>query len=602
MLTWLLLSCATPDDLGPRGDCNPVDDGHCLLPFPSSFFLTDGQVSFGLESLPVNRDDVPIDPTAWNRFDGFPVLGGAYAHLPDASLNGTASHQDIATSMSWDSPTLLIHAESGELHPHFVERETQSEEGRQALILRPARPMRHGSRYLVVIRDLGGSAPPGFAALRDGAEEMEPDLARQQDHYEDVVFSRLDELGVDRSSLLLAWDFITVTEESSLHDIRSVRDQGLATGAPAYVIDAVSEGDCEAGATVGRHIEGHMTVPLFLDSWEPGSFLMRDEHDEPVQNGVAEVPFSLYVPCTLLEEPRAGAVVQSGHGVLGHRDDIPGSLFRMADDQGWLILAVSWTGMKQEDISSITLAMANDLTGFAMVPERLHQGHLEFMLAARMLQQGMLDEPLLTVDGVSLVDPDALYFYGVSQGGILGGGHIAMSPDIDRGVLLVPGTPFSLILTRSDNFQPFLRLLEAKYSDWMDISLLVPVMQMLWDPAESAGWSNSQDKDVLLQSAIGDAAVTPLAAQVMARSYSASLIDPPVRPVWGLDSLTGPFEGSALVEFDYGVEDPFDAVPASTDTNTHGRPPGSGEGQEQVVRFLVEGVHFNPCEGACDPG
>ena len=596
----LWLACARPEALGPRGDCNPVDDGHCLLPFPSSFYMEEGRVAFGPESLPVNRDAVPINPEAWNRLDGFPVLGSAYAHLPNASTDGAASVLDIERSLDWDSPTLLIHAESGTLHPHFVEREVQAPEDRQALMLRPVEPMEHDARYLVVIRDLGGEAPTGFAALRDGAAELEPDLERQREAYE-ALFDDLGALGVERQSLLLAWEFKTVSEDVSLRDIRHVRDQGLATGAPDYVLDEVSEADCSNGAAIGRVLKGHMTVPLFLDSWEPGSRLVRDAQDLPVQNGTAEAPFTVQLPCSLIESGESGALVQVGHGVLGHHDDVPGALKERANEQGWVLFSAGWTGMKAEDISAITLALANDVSDFVIIPERLHQGHLEFMLAGRMMQGPMLDEPWLQVDGKSVLDPDRYYYYGISQGGILGGAQVAMNPDIDRAVLMVPGTPFSLILTRSDNFQPFLRLLEAKYTDWMDISLLVPVMQMLWDPTETAGWSHHQDKDVLIQAAIGDAAVTTLAAHVMARSFGGSTLDPAVRDVWGIVTVSAPAEGTVLMEFDWGAPEPVEAVPCDTDTNTHGKPTNSLEAQDQVMQFLETGQVIHPCEDACDP-
>ena len=598
MTVFLLLACTKV--LPPRGDCNPVDDGHCMLPFPSSFFVEEGYLAFGPESLPINRDDVPLRPEQWNRLDGFPTLGALYAHLPGASLEGTATHEDIDRSLENDSPTLIVDVQTLELVPHFVEREVQAPQDRQALILRPVQPLEHGRRYVVAIRDLpGGIAPEGFAAIRDGLQDLEPDLERQIGTYEEI-FTTLEELGVQREELLLAWDFQTVSEEVSLRDMRHIRDEGLAWGDPEYSVESVEQGDCESNDPIARTLRGEMTVPLYLDSWEPGSRLERDATGLPVQNGSAQVPFVVYLPCSLVEEPRAGALVQFGHGVLGDHDE-SASLVRQADDYGWVLFAVSWTGMKSDDISAITLMLANDASEFSIIPDRLHQGHLEFLLAARMMQGPMSEDPLLQQDGLSLIDPERLYFYGVSQGGILGGAQVAMSPDIDRAVLAVPGTPFGLILTRSQNFQPFLRLLEAKYSDWMDISLLMALMQMLWDPTESAGWARLQDKDVLIQAAIGDASVTTLSAQVMARSFGASLVQPPVRPVWGLDTMEPPFEGSALVEFDWGAEEPFEAVPADMATDTHGGPGGSAEGKLQVGRFFEEGLIYNPCEGSCDP-
>mgnify|MGYP002631352750 CR=1 FL=1 len=595
MLLTLLLSCAVePEPAAPRGDCNPVDPGQCALPFPSSFYLAEAdtgsgyRVDFGPTSLPVNIDDVPIQPDRFNELDGFPILGAMLAHLPDADVSLALSHADLGAYLDEDVTTVVLDLETGQRVPHFVEREVQAPEGERLLTLRPVAPMEHGHRHVVGIRGLGGDAPEGFAALRDGLEG-EADLERQRAHYEDLIFPALQGEGFQREELLLAWDFVTVSEDS-LDSMKQVRDEGLATGA-TYTIEGVSEG-CP------RVFDGHMQAPLYLDSWEPGSLLSRDADGLPAQNGAAAVPFVVRVPCSLIEDPRPGPMVQFGHGVLGDYTEVS-AIDSLAEANGWVTYAVGWTGMKSDDISQITLAVAQDMTRFSIVPDRLHQGHLEFLLAQQMMAGDFLDE--LVEDGVTLGDPDQMYFYGVSQGGILGGAQVAMSPTLQRAGLSVPGMPFTLILTRSDNFQPFLALFQIKYDDWRDISVLIASMQMLWDPVESAGWAHQQDKPVLVQAAIGDAAVTTLSAHVMSRAYGLPLVQPSARQVWGLEPLEAPVEGGGLVEFDWGVEEPVEAVPCDVDTNTHGGPFSSAAGRLQLATFLETGVVEQVCDGACDP-
>ena len=65
------------------------------------------------------------------------------------------------------------------------------------------------------------------------------------------------------------------------------------------------------------------------------------------------------------------------------------------------------------------------------------------------------------------------------------------------------------------------------YPDPAEVSLWLALMQTLWDPAESSGYTpaltrapldGSSDKELLLQVAIGDAQVTTLGAEVMARA------------------------------------------------------------------------------------
>ncbi len=58
--------------------CDVLDQKRCLLPFPSDFFTvadpstdTGRRVNFAAASMPVNSSGVPVDPTEWNRNDGF---------------------------------------------------------------------------------------------------------------------------------------------------------------------------------------------------------------------------------------------------------------------------------------------------------------------------------------------------------------------------------------------------------------------------------------------------------------------------------------------------------------------------------------------------
>ena len=194
-MLFLVLSCrdpVVPDDTA-RGDCNPVEDSHCLLPFPSDFYLTEdaatatGQrMSFGPGSLPVNVDGVALDPVYLHEKDGFSPTGSMFAHLPGASLQGVITWQAPEGYLADDAKTVLLDAETGARIPHFVEREAAAEAERSLLMLRPMQSMGMGRQIIVGIRGLvdeGGAAvaaPEGFAALRDdtaGGSDIELQLS-----------------------------------------------------------------------------------------------------------------------------------------------------------------------------------------------------------------------------------------------------------------------------------------------------------------------------------------------------------------------------------------------------------------------------------------
>src|SRR5512135_461326 len=88
ILAWtgaaLLAACGnasqpTVDVTAPDAErCEILDPSHCLLPFPSDRFTVDDpttdtgkRISFPADSLPANVHGVHVDPTEWNRNDGF---------------------------------------------------------------------------------------------------------------------------------------------------------------------------------------------------------------------------------------------------------------------------------------------------------------------------------------------------------------------------------------------------------------------------------------------------------------------------------------------------------------------------------------------------
>jgi len=155
-------------------------------------------------------------------------------------------------------------------------------------------------------------------------------------------------------------------------------------------------------------------------------------------------------------------------------------------------------------------------------------------------------------------------YYGNSQGSVVGCGYCAYQQDIRRCTCGVPGSPFALILSRSADFVPYYDALKLQLTHAQDIRLAIILMQVLWDQGESGGWLREMSpKEVLLQAGIGDAQVSNLGAELMARAYNASTVHPETRAVYGIPEKPAPFEGSALVEWLY------DDVPDSPAVATH---------------------------------
>lgn len=634
----LLLACTgkdATDDTGDEpialSDCDPVAPSLCGLPFPSTFYMREDQgtqtgwrIHLGETTLPVDANGHQPAPTYWNERDGWSPLTPMLAHFPGVSLSGVVGHDDIGASLDEDALTVVVDVETGERVPHFVELDrSHDDDERRLLMIRPVSPMAYGHRYVVGIRGLvdesGAPIAPSaaFQALRDGTPSDDSDVEGRRDLYDEVVFPTLTAQGWSRDEVLLAWDFVVGSKEGITGRMVWMRDDALdrvGTEGPDYTVDEIVEYTEEEHANTARRVYGTMTVPLYTEADTPNTLLTRDADGWPYANGTTTVPFTVIIPRTLIDDPRPAPVVQYGHGLLGGQGEVEGGyLAELSNTNGWILFAVDWTGMKAVDTLAISAMIASGLDRFAIVPERSMQGLVEALSAMRLVTGRLAeDEALLATDPdsgepVALVDPERRYYYGNSQGGILGGAYMALSTDVPRGVLGVTGMPYNLLLDRSKDFESFFGLFRTMYPDEAETTLWLALIQTLWDQGEPSGYglalnqdplSDTPAKDVLLQVAIGDVQVSTLGAHVMARAYDAVLLDPPVREVWGLATVSGEWEGSALVEWDYGLTEPVENVPPEGE-DPHEWPRREPLAQEQLTRFLEEGVIVNTCGGPC---
>jgi hypothetical protein len=636
---WLWVACRAVEPVepgstetmpppAPSSACDPLDPEVCALPWPSSYYqptLPDepgGAPQLGATTLPADRDDVHVDPSILGFVDGYSTMTPLLAYWPDVDGSTLPGPDQIASSLADDAMIIVVDAETGERVPTFSELDAHGAPGRQLLMVRPVVPLRHGARYVVGmrrLRDTNGEllAPsPHFLALRDGLDDAEDDdLGWRQPRYDQAIFPVLEGQGFAREELQLAWDFSTGTLEGSVGAMVALRDAALAEvgpDGPPYVIDSVEDSDCDLpGATIGRTITGRFTVPRYVVDDEAPTRLARDDEGTPVKVGTTEADFLFRVPCSVLADPDGGAMLLDyGHGLLGNLDEArTGHLSTLANERRYVLFSMTWVGMGDEDILPITQLMLSDVSSFPAVPERSAQGLVNRLTGLRAARGPLRDDPALLLDGQRLIG-DELGYYGISQGGIVGGAYVALSTDHHRAVFGVGGMPYSLLLARSNDFSPFYAALSGRFPDPRDTALLIAVFQSAWDIGESAGYAahttadpllGAPAKRVLMQVAIGDAQVSTLGAHVMARAYGAVTLQPANRPIWGIDTVDGPHEGSAIVEWAYddGAVEPANNLPPDADADTHECPRREPAAQEQLARFLSTGRVEATCDGPC---
>lgn len=606
--------------------CDPLVPSQCGFPFPSNVYLvpdaatkTGHRVQFGPETLPRFKGGAPLDPALVGDSDGFSPGQGPMTHLPGATITGLPTQHDIDRSLAADSPTILIEAETGTRIPHFAELDmtAESDEDRTFQI-RPVIRLDDDKRYIVAIRnvvDAGGvalPASPAFEALRDGKASDEPSVGARRCLYQDI-FAKLEAAGVERSTLQIAWDYSTASRENNTGRMLAIRDDALAkvgAAGPSYVIDTVTE---DPNPEIKRRLEGRMTVPLYLDKAEPGGAFVFGPDGAPMQNGTAEFPFIVQIPHAATTGT-PGAILQNGHGLLGSRNEgRNGYLAKIANRGNFVTVSVDLVGFASEDQAFVAGAIAVNPMGFRAFIDRQHQGMLNQLLALRMLKGAFAADPQVQFNGVSAIDTTRAYYRGDSQGGIMGTTYMAISTDVTRGLLGEPGAPYNLLLHRSVDFDEFFGLIKAAYATHRDIQILLGLIQMLWDRTEPTGYlpyvtenplPNTPAHQVLLHFATGDHQVTPLGAHFIARSVGAKLLEPPVRPIWGIETMAGPFMGSGIVEYDYAVPplpDTNTPTTASSDTDPHDWVREEDTAIDQTTTFLTTGMIQGYCTGPCDP-
>lgn len=636
MLRGLALSALVGPVLGAQlGDCDPIDPANCMFPFPNDFWMReqpDGKVGiqFSPEGLPRDNLDTTIDPVAggWNDNDGFSTLSPLLTYMDNVDLDRSeaARYWDIEKSLDSHAPIVILDAETGERIAHFTELDHYSgDDVSQTTMIWPAHQLRWSTRYIIGIRNMvdteGTALAPStpFGALRDNTPTEDPDVELRRGHF-DEIFGHLEDAGVARSSLQLAWDFTTASQASITSKALFMRDDAFArvdaAGGFDYEIVSVAE---DPDANIARLITVNIMVPQYVDSDSPPTTLVLDEQGMPVYQRLAPIEITVQVPNSVVSGEAVPSFLQYGHGLLGSKSQATGGWLRsQAASYGYIITANDWTGMSDDDTSHIVEMMTTDLSNFKILPDRCQQGFLHFLATIKFLKEGpFLEDPVMLFGGRQVVTRDAVpYYYGVSQGGILGVPLMALSTEMTRAVFGVPGGPYAMLLPRSVDFDPFGVIIKTRYQDPLDRAFIFNFLQMLWDRADPGGYMdavttqplpNTPQHEVILRNALGDTQVHHLGTYFMARAMGAevfeSVVMEPDEILWGFppplsDSSTG--KGSLMMSYSY------EGVPPVPRQNTppqgpdpHGWPRREVSATTQMYEFFSTGRISNTCSGAC---
>lgn len=600
---------------------------------------------------------------------------------------------DISRFQAADAPILLINEQTGERWPFWSELDmnAQTKADERLLILRPAVNFKEGHRYLVALRNMRDAqgdvieAGAHFAAYRDGPSllDLTVEEARRDDLDEIMTKIAAAEAtrgnAFDRSDLYLSWGFTVASGRNLSERVLHIRDESLANLGDTDLVDGVVAGsppqfeitaiaDKSSDTRKLKQIDGTITVPNYLDRPPlpttpsisnpvqsvpgqaiPGGRFLYGLDGLPMQNPAdpwIKVPFVCTIPKATAENPAHPMLY--GHGLLGSRNESTGGSSDRMRERGFMPCAVNWMGFAEYDIAGALVTLL-DPSNMASMADRSQQGFLNWILLARAIAHpnGFASNAAFQdTSGSPLIRTNELVYDGNSQGAIMGGALTAVSVDFTRANLGVPGMNYSTLLNRSVDwegplFNPsspdvpsYSSFLYTMFPDKKEQQVVMGLIQMLWDRAESNGYAqhmtddpypNTPAKQVMLHVAYGDFQVANVSAEVEARTIGARVMDTAllslpdrhweIDPYFGLEPMPrdelgniAPWRGSALVYWDSGNLPPPNAnVPPRLDGgDPHEDPRRDHRSGDQRARFFLTGEIIDVMNGGayllCRPG
>ncbi len=609
--------------------CDNTNPDHCLLPFPSSAFLdSDSGTTTGYR---LDIDGQAIPDSASAPSEDFHMLDYKDGHSPSTQvfttfsslpdISGLASQDSIHLSSQPDHNSLLLNMDTGQITEHWVEISSRTQEDEPTLVhVRSLRGLDHNTQYAVAFRGLADENGnpiepfPGFKALRDGIETDNQQIESLRPSYE-TMFTSLSGIGYERQNLISAWWFHTASTQSITGDIISMRNdatQRLGDDGIGCNVTSVIENYAEDNTTL-RRISGTITTPHYLESTYPPTPMTRSEDGTPKFNFLTEVVFTVTIPMSAAESSQPAPLVVLGHGFLGNGEGMVSGFRGWANDSGVATIGTDFKGWSSDgDFDAVTFGLMN-VNYLQHQSERLQQSVINHLAMITTIKGVCSDIPEFYHNGVNLVDTTDVDYMGVSLGGIRGPSMLSLIPEIDHGVLWVAGSSFGFIAERSTQYTQFEELFSSPlaYESTMDRSILIALMQSMWDTTEPETYLPFIDGgldgelhpyEVLYLVSINDAQVTTLSADRASRTSGIPVLANSTYYPHGLEIVDAPTSGSAIVYFDGN----FPAVPSGNiqgpmayHSLAHNQVLGFEPAVDLATDFLRSGTIADTCSGNC---
>ena len=626
---------------GIPDSCNPLGGAGCLLPWPSmAYVASDSSTATGFkldlppDGMPSNVDKTVLDPKNFARWDGFSPSGPMLVQFDTGvSSANLPSWKDPDASLAADAPIVIINVDTGERLPYFAEIDANIPDPSKAnLIIRPLAREKPSSHYAVALRNtlVGADGatplaiPPAFAAMRDGKSFDHPKFAAISKNA-DQMFAAFANAGVDKSEMVLAWDWVTASDAFLQSDLTTMVGAALpAMGTNGSNLTFVANTQTPITGIYQTYL-GTFKSPNFLtDGESDDSIMVRDASGNPMLTGMRDANFAALIPDCVMNQPLPRPTIIFGHGIFGSAAEYltNATVQALAQQYCFVILAGDFIGLTSRQLQLAPTAI-NDLNLGKEITEKLGQSVIDFISLETIARGPMSTDPAFQYMGQPVIDPKQTYYVGGSLGGIMGNVIMAYDPNLTRGVLAVPGGDWSLLIERSNAWSLLQGAAMGSYPDPEDYQLNIAFLGMgfePYDPITTASHVLSNPlpgvpaKSILMWYAMGDCLVTNISTEVIAREMGITLLAPAVKQGWGLTPTDGPLASGINVLDDHPTPLPPDTnVPPPSDNGTHEhineKPAALREvqdfllGDQQAVQTCAVNGSAAPCDcatGACN--
>ena len=543
----------TPDvepDVGPMIDWCDGATAHLWDPlgspdlefFPDGLYMREDETSptgwrldYSLETPWIaNAPPLLLDSlAAMYDLSGFGTLGGVMIRFTEPVTGVPSGEAASTTDPGWR--WMRIDGET----PEPVPFDAAIFEDGLTVVLWPQVPLELDAEYAFVVTRDAMADDGGCIAPSDTTRAL---LAGTSDD------ERLQQFGPTYRAALETLE-IDIADVSMLSVYRTHNDIGPVVRAAADVVTRPVEWGEWQGCEPYRDFLQCETSTTVVDYRDERGLV--DDTRDPVE---ASIPVRVWLP----EGEGPWPVVVYGHGLNSRRREGELIAERVTAD-GFVVVAMEAVAHGEhpsadpdDDLPALRF-LGMDLDAFVIdalaIRGNFNQTNLDRLRLIELLRQS----PDLDGDGIDEVQTDRITYLGASLGAMCGAGLLALSPDLDAGILTIGGARLLSVVTESDLLGDYEDIINFVIGSEVLFDRIVPVAQHIVDPADPGLWAAHVLKDrfddrtppsVLVNVGMADEVVPPGSGFALARALGAPHLGPVVAPVDTIETVEGPVEGN----------------------------------------------------------